>query len=136
MNTYKNLEIYQEAFNLAIKVYRLNVTLTVTALLNQGNRLRWTSLKIKDLIAEGFSGSKSDEEVIKVLNHILNLNNEVLMLLKKIKLQNNNNKQIPEFIKGYRQLSQKVRAHIYSLSSTKNDYVIPFPESVMMDMAG
>ena len=67
MSTYKNLEIYQAAFNLAIKTYRLNVSLPVTALLHQGNKLRWTSLKIKDLIAEGFSGKKSDEEIIESL---------------------------------------------------------------------
>ncbi len=134
MSTYKNLEIYQAAFNLAIKTYRLNVSLPVTALLHQGNKLRWTSLKIKDLIAEGFSGKKSDEEIIKILTIIKSLNDEVLLLLKKIK-SGNNNKQIPELIKGYKQLGQKAESCISTLNNEKSDYVIPFQESVMMDLA-
>jgi len=135
MSTYKNLEIYQMAFNLAIKIYRLNVTLSVNALLNQGNKLRWTSLKIKDLIAEGFSGQKNDKDILKILNLIKNLNDEVLMLLKKIKSGNATNKQIPELIKNYKQLKYKTEEHIQSINSEKTDYIIPFAENVLLDIA-
>ena len=136
MSTYKNLEIYQTAFNLAIKVYRLNVTLPVTALLNQGNKLRWTSLKMKDLIAEGFSGRKETDAIIKLLNLVINLNLEVISLLKKIKTNNAGNKQIHDLIKSYRQLGRKLEEHLESLQSEKVDYKIRFPESIIMDLAG
>lgn len=136
MSTYKNLEIYQLAFNLAIKVYRLNVTLPVAALLNQGNKLRWTSLKMKDLIAEGFSGRKGTEEMVRLLNLVSSLNLEVVSLLKKIKSGNGENKQIAELIKSYRMLGRKVEEHLESLQSEKTDYRIPFPESIMMELAG
>jgi four helix bundle protein len=136
MNTYKNLEIYKAAFNLAIKVYRLNITLPVTALLNQGNKLRWTSLKIKDLIAEGFSGRKETEEMIRILNTIIKLNQEVISLLKKIRTHNAGNKQIPDLIKSYKELGQKTEEHIASLQSEKTEYRIRFPESYLMEKAG
>lgn len=124
------------AFNLAIKIYRINVTLPVSALLNQGNRLRWTSLKIKDIIAEGFSGNKDESELLRSLNLINKLNDEVLILLKKIRSGNATNNQIPELIKSYKQLKRKTEDHIYSLQSDKSDYIIPFTENVILEMAG
>lgn len=136
MSTYKNLALYQMAFNLAIKVYRLNITLPVTALLNQGNKLRWTSLKMKDLIAEGFSGKKETGELIRILNIVIKLNNEVILLLKKIRSHNPGNKQIPELINSYKQLGMKAEEHIHSLQSEKTEYRISFPESMLMDLAG
>ena len=136
MNTYKNLEIYQSAFNLAIKVYRLNITLPVTALLNQGNKLRWTSLRMKDMIAEGFSGQKETDEMIRILNIIVNLNSEVIGLLKKIRTHNPGNRQVPELINAYKELGHKMGEHIDALSAEKTEYRIRFPESFLMDKAG
>ena len=136
MNTYKNLEIYQSSFNLAVKIYRLNVSLSVNALLNQGNKLRWTSLKIKDFIAEGFSYEKSDEEKIKTLTIVKSLSQEVISLLKRIKSNNSTNKQIPELINSYKQLNRKAEEYIESLQNTKTGYIIPFEESRVMEMAG
>ena len=136
MNTYKNLEIYQLAFNLAIKVYRLNVTLPVTALLNQGNRLRWTSLRMKDLIAEGFAGHKGSEEIIRTLTIITSLNQDVISLLKKIRAHNTSIRQVPELIKGYTELGRKAEAHITELQGERSEYRIRFPESYLMEKAG
>ena len=85
MSAYKNLEIYQSAFNLAIKVYRMNIMLPVNALLNQGNRLRWASLLIKDLIAEAYTGIKSEKEVVRNLTLAETSTEEVIKLLKKIR---------------------------------------------------
>lgn len=136
MNNYKNLEIYQMAFNLAIKIYRLNIILPVTALLNQGNKLRWTSLKMKDLIAEGFSGRKETDEIIRILTVFVNMNGEVVALLKKIRKHNTGNRQIPELINSYKELGQKAEEHIVSLQSEKSEYRIRFPESMLMDLAG
>ena len=50
MATYKNLEIYNLAFNLAMKVYKLNIMIPERLLLKYGNPLRRISFMIKDLI--------------------------------------------------------------------------------------
>ena len=87
MSAYKNLEIYQSAFNLAIKVYRMNIMLPVNALLNQGNRLRWASLLIKDLIAEAYTGIKSEKEVVRNLTLAETSTEEVIKLLQEDAIQ-------------------------------------------------
>ena len=135
MSAYKNLEIYQSAFNLAIKVYRMNIMLPVNALLNQGNRLRWASLLIKDLIAEAYTGIKSEKEVVRNLTLAETLTEEVIKLLKKIRANNENLKQLPELIKSYKSLKRNISAHIHKIQDDKNTYVLPFPDSMVMEVA-
>lgn len=136
MNNYKNLEIYQSAFNLAIQVYRLNVMLRVQDLLNQGTRLRSLSLRIKDMIAEGFSRYENKDDLIRSLSIIEKQNDEILILLRKIRKQNPMNKQLTELVKNYGKLKNKIESHIQQLANEESEYIIPFPESVMMEMAG
>lgn len=136
MNNYKNLEIYQSAFNLAIQVYRLNVMLRVQDLLNQGTRLRSLSLRIKDMIAEGFSRYENKDDLIRSLSIIEKQNDEILILLRKIRKQNPMNKQLTELVKNYGKLKNKIENHIQQLANEESEYIIPFPESVMMEMAG
>lgn len=135
MSAYKNLEIYQSAFNLAIKIYRLNVTLSVSALLNQGNRLRRASLQIKDMIAEAFTGVKDDKEIIRTLILAEAACDEVINLLKKIRANNENIKQLPDLIKNYKILKRKTGIYILKIQEDKNEYVIPFPENLVMEVA-
>jgi len=135
MSAYKNLEIYQSAFNLAIKIYRLNVTLSVSALLNQGNHLRWASLRIKDLIAEAYTGMKGEKEIIRNLTLAETSCDEVISLLKKIRANNENFKQLPELIKNYKSLKLKISGYIQKIQEDKNTYVLPFPDSLVMEVA-
>ena len=135
MSAYKNLEIYQSAFNLAIKIYRLNVTLSVNALLNQGNRLRWASLRIKDLISEAYTGVKSEKEIVRNLTLAGASCEEVIGLLKKIRASNENLKQLPELIKNYKSLKRKIGSTIQKIQNDKNSYAIPFPDSLVMEVA-
>ena len=135
MSAYKHLEIYQSAFNLAIKIYRLNVTLSVSALLNQGNRLRWASLRIKDLIAEAYTGIKSEKEIVRNLSLAETSCEDVIGLLKKIRSNNENLKQLPELIKSYKSLKRKIGSTLQKIQDDKNTYVLPFPENMVMEVA-
>ena len=91
---------------------------------------------MKDLIAEGFSGRKGTEEAIRTLTIITSLNQEVIGLLKKIRTHNTSIRQVPELIKGYRELGQKAESHIAELQRERSEYRIRFPESYLMDKAG
>lgn len=135
MSAYKHLEIYQSAFTLAIKIYRLNVTLSVSALLNQGNRLRWASLRIKDLIAEAYTGVKSEKEIVRNLTLAETSCEDVISLLKKIRSNNENLKQLPELIKNYKSLKRKIGSTLQKIQDDKNTYVLPFPENMVMEVA-
>jgi hypothetical protein len=136
MNTYKNLALYQLAFNLSVKVYRMNVTLPATALLHQGNKLRWTSLKIKDLIAEGFSGIASPELSDKNLESVVRLSREAAILLKGIHPSQSQRKLVNDLAEGYVQLGRKAEEHRKTFQTEKTEYRIRFPESFLMDKAG
>ncbi|MFC2080405.1 four helix bundle protein [Bacteroidota bacterium] len=54
MKSYKDLEIYQLAFDLAIRVHFASLKLPKYELYEQGSQVRRSSKGIKDTIAEGF----------------------------------------------------------------------------------
>jgi four helix bundle protein len=129
MSAYKNLEIYQAAFNLAIKVYRLNVTLSAKDLQNQGNKLRWSSLKIKDMIAEAHSGIKEKGMLLKGLTIAMFHCDEVISLLKKIGQNNPDNKHLSDLVKSYKSLKRKMEVHISRIRDEKSEPLLQFPEN-------
>jgi len=129
MSAYKNLEIYQTAFNLAIKVYRLNVTLSAKDLQHQGNKLRWSSLKIKDMIAEAHAGIKEKGMLLKDLTIAMSHCDEVISLLKKIGQNNPNNKHLSDLVKSYKSLKRKMEGHIFRIREEKSEFLLQFPEN-------
>jgi four helix bundle protein len=135
MSAYKNLEIYQTAFNLAIKVYRLNVTLSAKELQNQGNKLRWSSLKIKDMIAEAHTGVKEKGMLLKDLTGAMIHCDEVITLLKKIGLNGPKNKQMADLAKNYKSLKRKMESHIRKIREENTESLLQFPESKMNELA-
>lgn len=135
MSTYKHLEIYQSAFNLAIKTYRLNVSYPINTLMKQGNRLRWASLQIKDLIAEAYTGIKSEKEIVRNLTLAENVCSEMITIMKKVNARNDRVKQLPELIKTYKGLKRKIGNTIQKIEEDKSTYVLPFPDSLVMEVA-
>lgn len=136
MATYKNSELYQLAFNLAIKVYKLNVMLPLSGLLHQGSRLRWISLQIKDMISESYASNSDAKKQLRNLNQTDKLIQDLLISLKKIGAVNASNKQIPILMSDYMLLSRKVKEQSNLLQPYYSEYIIPFTENRVMDMAG
>ena len=124
MNTYKNLEIYQVAFNLSIKIYRLNMTLPRYIFLKQGNRLRWSSVKIKDLIIEGCSKSNSEKDFIRFLTIATTLCNEIILQLKKINTSNYGKKSVHYLIINYRNLKKKIENTIENIEKKEDELAL------------
>ena len=54
MKSYTDLDVYQEAYKLAIKVHRMSLELPKFELHEQGSQVRRSSKSIKDTIAEGY----------------------------------------------------------------------------------
>jgi four helix bundle protein len=67
MSSYKDLEIYQMAFDLAIKVHKLSLELPQFEKYEQGGQIRRSSKSIKDQIAEGYGRKKYKSDFIKFL---------------------------------------------------------------------
>ena len=67
MKSYKDLEIYNIAFDLAGRVHRASLTLPQFELYEQGSQIRRSSKSIKDQIAEGFGRRKYKLDFVKFL---------------------------------------------------------------------
>ena len=67
MSSFKDLEIYQLAFDLAIKVHYASLKLPKFELYEQGSQVRRSSKRIKDTIAEGYGRRKYKAEYIRYL---------------------------------------------------------------------
>jgi len=67
MSSYKDLEIYQIAFELAKKVHRASLKLPSFELYEQGSQVRRSSKSVKDQIAEGYGRRRYKPEFIKFL---------------------------------------------------------------------
>ena len=62
MKSFRDLEIYQMAYNLAIKVHKMTMQLPQYEMYEQGSQVRRSTKSIKDNIAEG-----TDVEGIKMI---------------------------------------------------------------------
>ena len=109
MKTYKNLETYQLAFNLAIKIYNLNISLPRQLLIRYGNRLRWSSLKIKDMITEAYANGDTNTPDGKILEDATNLCNEIVSYLINIRAGYRRGSSVEKLIIGYQSLEHKIR---------------------------
>jgi four helix bundle protein len=67
MNSYRDLEIYNLAFELAVKVHRSSLKLPKFELYEQGSQIRRSSKSIKDNISEGFGRRRYKAEYIRFL---------------------------------------------------------------------
>ena len=67
MKSYKDLEIYQLAFQYAIEVHHLSLKLPKFEMYEQGGQVRRSSKSIKDTIAEGYGGRRYKQEFIRFL---------------------------------------------------------------------
>ena len=67
MSSYKDLEVYQSAYNLAIEVHNMTMQLPKYELYEQGSQIRRSSKRIKDTIAEGYGRKKYKAEFVRFL---------------------------------------------------------------------
>ncbi|MFU8843041.1 MAG: four helix bundle protein [Bacteroidales bacterium] len=67
MAGYRDLEIYQIAFDLALKVHKASLKLPQHELYEQGSQIRRSTKSVKDNIAEGYGRSKYKAEFIRYL---------------------------------------------------------------------
>lgn len=67
MSSYKDLDIYKIAFELALKVHDASLKLPKFELYEQGSQIRRSSKRIKDTIAEGYGRRRYKAEFIRLL---------------------------------------------------------------------
>jgi len=67
MNSYRDLEIYKMAFNLAFRLHKVSLDLPKFELYEQGSQIRRSSKSVKDQIVEGFGRRRYKADYIKFL---------------------------------------------------------------------
>ncbi|MEZ4795961.1 MAG: four helix bundle protein [Flavobacteriaceae bacterium] len=67
MKSYKDLEIYNLAFEYALEVHHLSLKLPKFELYEQGSQIRRSSKSIKDNIIEGYGRRRYKQDFVKFL---------------------------------------------------------------------
>ncbi len=67
MKSYKDLEIYQQAYRLAVQIHHMSLTLPKFELYEQDSQIRRSSKSVKDNIAEGYGRKRYKDDFIKFL---------------------------------------------------------------------
>jgi len=117
MNSYRNLEIYQEAFALAKRVHLASLTLPSFEIYEQGSQIRRSSKSIKDQIAEGYGRRRYKAEFIKFLIYSQSSCDEVSSQLEMI---TNLYPDLPDFDRltsEYDHLGRKINSFIQYVES-------------------
>lgn len=108
MKSYNNLEIYRLAYDLAIEVHEMSLTLPSYELYEQGSQIRRSSKSIKDTIAEGFGRRRYKQDFIKFLVYAQSSCDEVLSQLHMISDLHFKNEPLTSFISNYDMLGKKI----------------------------
>ena len=67
MNSYKDLEVFKLAFELAVRIHKTSLELPKFELYEQGSQIRRSSKSIKDQIVEGYGRRRYKADFIKFL---------------------------------------------------------------------
>lgn len=76
MSSYKDLDIYNLAFELSLKVHQLSLQLPKFERYEQGSQIRRSSKSIKDQIAEGYGRKRYKADFVRFLVYALASNDE------------------------------------------------------------
>jgi four helix bundle protein len=133
MNSYKDMEIYKLAFDLAIRVYIINMALPRHELIKEGNLLRRSSIGIKDTIADGYSAGKNSTGFVRSLYQASASCDETIELLKKIKKIHFREKTINEIIRNYISLKNKITYEIESIEMNSNVIALSHAENQLIE---
>lgn len=112
MSSFKDLEIYQLAFDLAIKVHFTSLKLPKFELYEQGSQIRRSSKGVKDTIAEGYGRRKYKAEYIRYLIFAQASCDETCSHLEMIINTHPESKEFPELLEPYNILGKKINNYI------------------------
>ena len=108
MTSYRDLEIYKEAYNLALKNHEMSLKLPNYELDEQGSQIRRSSKSIKDSIAEGYGRKRYKADFIKFLVYAHASCDETISQLNMISDLYYKENPLFELINAYEILGSKI----------------------------
>ena len=112
MKSYRDLEIYTIAFDLAFEVHFMSKKLPKYELYEQGSQVRRAAQSIKDNIVEGFGRRRYKAEFVRYLIFAQSSHDETLNQLNMINQIYFKEKPINELINKYEILGRKLNTYI------------------------
>lgn len=114
------MEIYQLAFNLAIKIHKASLKLPKFELYEQGSQIRRSSKGVKDTIVEGYGRRRYKQEYIKYLTYSIASCDETLNHIITIRTLYPDIGEFSEFEDEYDKLGRKINNYIQYVESNWN----------------
>ena len=108
MKSYRDLEIYQMAYRLALDIHKMSLTLPKYELYEQGSQIRRSSKGVKDAIVEGYGRRKYKQDFIKFLVYAHSSCDETISQLNMISDLHFPHQPLTEFIESYNTLGRKI----------------------------
>lgn len=112
MGSYKDLEIYKLAYDLAKKVHQMTMHLPKYELFEQGSQIRRSTKSIKDNIAEGYGRRRYKDEFIRYLIFSHSSCDEAISQLNMISDIHYPDNPLTELIDEYNVLGKKINKYI------------------------
>lgn len=110
--SYKDLEIYHLAFEHAVEIHHMTMTLPKYELYEQGSQIRRSSKSIKDNIVEGYGRRRYKAEFIRFLIFAHASCDEANSQLEMINKIHFSEKPLNDLLQKYDQLGRKINSFI------------------------
>ena len=118
--SYKDLDIYKMAYELAFKVHKMSLTLPMYELYEQGSQVRRSSKSIKDAIVEGYGRKKYEDDFIRFLVYAQGSCDEAISQLNMISDLHFPENPLIDLIDEYDLLGKKITQFIQYVESNWN----------------
>lgn len=113
MKSYKDLEIYNLSYDLAVKVHHMTLKLSKYELYEEGSQVRRSSKGITSCIVEGYGRKKYKADFVKYLIYAHASCDETITHLHFLKDTNDSDGTcVAGFIDGYEMLGAKINGFI------------------------
>jgi four helix bundle protein len=112
MSSYRDLEIYKLAFDLAVRVHKASLKLPKFELFEQGSQVRRSSKSVKDQIVEGYGRRRYKADYIKFLVYAQASCDEALSQLQMLNVLYSEIEEFHSLVEEYDVLGKKINNYI------------------------
>lgn len=120
MSSYKDLEIYNLAFDLSIKIHFASMKLPAFELYEQGSQIRRSSKSVKDTIVEGYGRRKYKQDYIKYFTYAIASCDETINHIRSILTIYPELKEFEQFEEEYDKLGRKINTYLQYVEKNWN----------------
>jgi four helix bundle protein len=126
MKSYKDLEIYQLSYKLAVKVHKFSLTFPHYELYEEGGQVRRSSKGVTSCIVEGYGRRKYKAEFIKFLIYAHGSCDETILHLSFLRDNHETDGALViELINSYEELGGKINRFLQYVEKEWNARIKP-----------